>query len=97
MIRRAAVSCIRPLGNATVYSSQPLSRPAYSERIVLLLGSSASRLPRPLHFFGREIIQQNLNLPRPYPTDTLATTYLLGQLSLASLRGRLIEYQLRLD
>ena len=89
MIRRAAVSCIRP--------SQPLSRPAYSERIVLLLGSSASRLPRPLHFFGREIIRQNLNLPRPYPTDTLATTYLLGQLSLASLRGRLIEYQLRLD
>ena len=39
------------------------------------LFSRSSRLPRYLHFFGWEIIWQNLNRPKPYHTDTLATTY----------------------
>ena len=37
--------------------------------------SRSSRLPRPLHFFGWEIILENLNLPKAYPTDTFATIY----------------------
>ena len=39
------------------------------------LFSRSSWLLRPLHFFGWETISQKLNLPKPYPTDTLATTY----------------------
>jgi len=68
-------SCIHPTpgGDAPTPTTDRKSlRLLYSHWFLL---SRSSRLPRPLHFFGWEIILENLNLPNAYPTDTFATIY----------------------